>query len=74
MQGRTDLRAFRAGLQRAADAETRRRAFLRPLETAKLERVRHRSPEDLAAERAVCQAVDQTCFPGNTEPDGGSRV
>lgn len=38
MRGRTDLRAFREGCQKAADADGRRRAFLRPRETAMLQR------------------------------------
>jgi hypothetical protein len=38
MRGRTDLRDFRKGVQQAADTDARRRAFLRPRETAMLQR------------------------------------
>lgn len=71
MKGRTDFRAFRAGVRQASDAATRRRAFLRPLETAMLERSGQRSPEDFETERAVCAAAS---FPGNRDPETGPRV
>ena len=57
-----------------ADVMQRRRAFLRPFETAMLSRAGDRSQADLEAERAVCLAADRPPGTSPSEPGPGKQA